>query len=246
MKFIHRLKYFLLGFGIGLIFVFFFFKDRGWDWLPGNRVTKFILTNPMEIDENFLLLLHQNNIKTDLLFDVIENGSVLFSESETKERIKNYKLELDTFKLTILVSFEDSSSTIINLNNLKDKQSQKVVSIPFYPSDSLFFSKILKKEIKANDLFLCQLKKEELNYDSIITHLYNNKLLREFSRPYKKPNPIYYSIMNFQEKKILIYMEEGSKKIRLKAMSVLIESNPQISKKETLIEELHKAKCNKI
>ena len=96
---------------------------------------------------------------------MIENGSVLFSESETKERIKNYKLELDTFKLTILVSFEDSSSRIINLNNLKDKQSQKIVGTPFYPSDSLFFSKILKKEIKANDLFLCQIKKEELNYD---------------------------------------------------------------------------------
>ena len=244
MKFIHRLKYFLVGFGIGLIAVFFFFKDRGWDWLPGNRVTKFILTNPMEIDENFLLLLHENNIKTDLLFDVIENGSVLFSESETKERIKNYKLELDTFKLTILVSFEDSSSTIINLNNLKDKQSQKIVGTPFYPSDSLFFSKILKKEIKANDLFLCQIKKEELSYDLIIKHLYNNRLLREFSRPYKKPNPIYYSKMNINGKKMIIHLEEGSKKIRLKSMVLINESKLDIDQTEKLIERLKGIKCD--
>ncbi len=244
MKFIHRLKYFLVGFGIGLIAVFFFFKDRGWDWLPGNRVTKFILTNPMEIDEDFLLVLNENKIKTDLLFNTIEKGSVLFSESETKERVKNYKIELDTFKLTILVSFEDSLSTIINLNNLKNKQNQKIVSTPFYPSDSLFFSKILKKEIKANDLFLCQLKKEELNYDSIITHLKNNILLREFSRPYKKPNPIYFSEMNFNGNKMIIHMEEGSKKIRLKSMVIINESNLEFDHTEKLIQKLKNIKCN--
>ena len=244
MKFIHRLKYFLVGFGIGLIAVFFFFKDRGWDWLPGNRVTKFILTNPMEIDEDFLLVLNENKIKTDLLFNTIEKGSVLFSESETKERVKNYKIELDTFKLTILVSFEDSLSTIINLNNLKNKQNQKIVSTPFYPSDSLFFSKILKKEIKANDLFLCQLKKEELNYDSIITHLKNNILLRKFSRPYKKPNPIYFSEMNFNGNKMIIHMEEGSKKIRLKSMVIINESNLEFDHTEKLIQKLKNIKCN--
>ena len=244
MKFIHRLKYFLVGFGIGLIAVFFFFKDRGWDWLPGNRVTKFILTNPMEIDEDFLLVLNENKIKTDLLFNTIEKGSVLFSESETKVRVKNYKIELDTFKLTILVSFEDSLSTIINLNNLKNKQNQKIVSTPFYPSDSLFFSKILKKEIKANDLFLCQLKKEELNYDSIITHLKNNILLREFSRPYKKPNPIYFSEMNFNGNKMIIHMEEGSKKIRLKSMVIINESNLEFDHTEKLIQKLKNIKCN--
>lgn len=243
MKFIHRLKYFLVGFGIGLIAVFFFFKDRGWDWLPGNRVTKFVLTNPIEIDEDFLLVLDKNKIKTDLLFNVIENGSVLFSESETKERVKNYKLELDTFKLTILVSFEDSLSTIINLNNLKNKQNQKIVSIPFYPSDSLFFSKIFKKEIKANELFLCQLKKEELNYDSIITHLNNNTLLREFSKPYKKPNPIYFSEMNFNENKMIIQMEEGSKKIRLKSMVIVNENNLEFNQTEKLIQKLKNIKC---
>lgn len=243
MKFIHRLKYFLVGFGIGLIAVFFFFKDRGWDWLPGNRVTKFVLTNPIEIDEDFLLVLDKNKIKTDLLFNVIENGSVLFSESETKERVKNYKLELDTFKLTILVSFEDSLSTIINLNNLKKKQNQKIVSIPFYPSDSLFFSKIFKKEIKANELFLCQLKKEELNYDSIITHLNNNTLLREFSKPYKKPNPIYFSEMNFNENKMIIQMEEGSKKIRLKSMVIVNENNLEFNQTEKLIQKLKNIKC---
>ena len=80
MKFIHRLKYFLLGFGIGLMLVFFFFKDRGWDWLPNNRVVKFILTNPINIDENLNKLLSKSSIETDLIFKIIENGDVNFSE----------------------------------------------------------------------------------------------------------------------------------------------------------------------
>ena len=114
------------------------------------------------------------------------------------------------------------------------------MSTPFYPSDSLFFSKILKKEIKANDLFLCQLKKEELNYDSVITYLNNHKLLREFSRPYQKPNPLYYSQMNFNSNKMIIHFEEGSKKIRLKSITINNDSIPVIEQ----IKKLKSNKCN--
>ena len=59
MKFIHRLKYYLIGFSLGIVLVFFFFKDRGWDWLPGNRVVNFILTNPINIDESLNDLFYQ-------------------------------------------------------------------------------------------------------------------------------------------------------------------------------------------
>ena len=243
MKFIHRLKYFLVGFGIGLILVFFFFKDRGWDWLPGNRITKFILNNPIEIDENLYSSFKENSIDSDLIYDVIENGSVLFSESITKEKIKNYKIELDSFKVTALVSFQDSSTKIINLNKLNTRLNNLSSSRPIYPSDSLFFSKILKKEVQGTDLFLCQLKKHNLNFNSISSNLKKSSLLRTFSKPYKKPNPLYFSILKFEGNEILIHMEEGSKKIRLKAMSLVQGEKNQNKEIENLILALKKANC---
>ncbi len=239
MKFIHRLKYFLVGFGLGLLLVFFFFKDRGWDWLPGNRITTFILTNPVNIDENLFSSLQENSISTDFIYEIIENGSVLFSESNTKEKIKNYKIELDSFKITALVSFKDSSTTLINFNNLNNITNKSTVILPFHPSDSLFFSKILEKEIKASKLFLCQLREIDMHFDSITTHLHKSKLLREFSRPFKKPNPIYYSTIQFNNKRMLIHIEEGSKKIRLKSLSINTDNKSIIKE----INELKEAKC---
>jgi hypothetical protein len=53
MKFSKRLKYFAIGFSIGLLFVFGLFKEREfkWAWLPGNRVTNFILSHPIKINQ---------------------------------------------------------------------------------------------------------------------------------------------------------------------------------------------------
>ncbi|MBM77598.1 MAG: hypothetical protein CL846_03890 [Crocinitomicaceae bacterium] len=240
MKFIHRLKYFFLGFGIGLMLVFFFFKDRGWDWLPNNRVLKFILTNPINIDENLNKLLSESSIETDLIFKIIENGDVNFSESQTTEKIKNYKIEYDTSKLKILVSFKDSLSTVISLNNFKPKLNGNHRTLPLYPSDELFFTKILKKEIKSSDLFLCQINKYEINFNLIQKQLNKSKLIKEFSQPYKKPNPIYYCLLPINDKQILIQMEEGSDKLRLKNAIINFENQ----KLETLIEKLKKQKCD--
>ena len=40
---IKRLKFYGIGFGIGLFFVAFFFQNRGCSWLPSNRVKNAIL-----------------------------------------------------------------------------------------------------------------------------------------------------------------------------------------------------------
>ena len=50
-SFIRRLKYYGIGFGIGLIFVFIFFQNRGCSWLPGNRVKNTVLERVMVVND---------------------------------------------------------------------------------------------------------------------------------------------------------------------------------------------------
>ena len=52
LKFTQRLKYYLIGFGLGLFLVFLLFKDRTWSWLPENRVLDFIVEHPILVDKN--------------------------------------------------------------------------------------------------------------------------------------------------------------------------------------------------
>ena len=40
MNFLNRLKFYLIGFGLGVFFIYFLFNDREWDWLPENKVKK--------------------------------------------------------------------------------------------------------------------------------------------------------------------------------------------------------------
>ncbi len=50
MNFLNRLKFYLIGFGLGLFLIYSLFKDREWDWLPENKVKKFILETPLKIN----------------------------------------------------------------------------------------------------------------------------------------------------------------------------------------------------
>ena len=46
-----RLKYYGIGFGAGLVFVIFFFQNRGCSWLPDNRVKNSILDRVLVLPE---------------------------------------------------------------------------------------------------------------------------------------------------------------------------------------------------
>ena len=50
--------------------------------------------------------------------------------------------------------------------------------------------------------------------------------------------------MNFNGNKMIIHMEEGSKKIRLKSMVIINESNLEFDHTEKLIQKLKNIKCN--
>jgi hypothetical protein len=90
MNFLNRLKFFLIGISLGLFLVYSLFNEREWNWLPENKIKKFLLENPIKIkikkSEVFII----NNDFSRNIFNVIINGEVLFSQSITNSNPKKY------------------------------------------------------------------------------------------------------------------------------------------------------------
>ena len=62
--FLKRLKYYGLGFGIGTVFLFFFFENRGCSWMPSNRVKSNVIERLLvtsKSDKQILKLFNSKN-----------------------------------------------------------------------------------------------------------------------------------------------------------------------------------------
>lgn len=97
-SFLRRLKYYGIGFGFGLLFVIFFFKNRGCTWLPSNRVRNSIRERVLVLPENQQTTLAQKGITLSDIFHIIDKGDVDFSESLKQAEPKVYLFEGSTIK----------------------------------------------------------------------------------------------------------------------------------------------------
>lgn len=91
-NFFRRLKLYGIGFGIGLVCVFLFFRNRGCNWLPENRVKASIIERVIIVHEDEILAYKGLGITDVQLNKIIQNASVSFSESKKKGEPKAYKL----------------------------------------------------------------------------------------------------------------------------------------------------------
>jgi len=117
MKFVHRLLYYLGGFGIGLILLFFFLggKKTSCDYSPNARVLKNIRNKEKLYSNEALNSMKTHRIDTVAINTLLQNGDVDFSKSNTKlESCKLYWIEdeFDTKVLTIKVENCDSIAKI--------------------------------------------------------------------------------------------------------------------------------------
>jgi len=92
-SFLRRLKYYGIGFGFGLLFVIFFFKNRGCSWLPSNRVKDSIQQRVLVLPEDQKESLDSKGIKVADIKHIIETGDVDFSESLKQSDPKVYLVE---------------------------------------------------------------------------------------------------------------------------------------------------------
>lgn len=88
-----RLKYYGIGFGVGLIFVLFFFQNRGCSWLPDNRVKNSILDRVLVLPDTESDQLKQFGLTKKDLTMILNDGEVLFDESKKEGNPKVYVIE---------------------------------------------------------------------------------------------------------------------------------------------------------
>lgn len=120
MKFIHRLAFYLGGFVIGLVLLFFILsgKKTSCDYGPEARTLKNIRIKPRFFSEKALTFLQTNRIDTASISTLLQNGDVLFSKSNTKlDSCKLYTIEgvLQDLKLRLRIENCDEKATILKV-----------------------------------------------------------------------------------------------------------------------------------
>ena len=115
-----RLKLFILGVVIGSIVMYFsVFKGRNIYKSPQEVVIGKLLKYPSQASELASKKIRENNISTDEIKELLNNGDVKFSESEVhKKPCPIYKIEneLDNKKLrTVFFELCDSTSILVDI-----------------------------------------------------------------------------------------------------------------------------------
>jgi len=103
MNFTNRLIYFIFGFSIGLIFLFFFFdrKNTSFNYLPSSRVKNNLLSKKINFGEYLK--------DSALIKNIIRNGEVNFSKS---------KIGSDSCNIYFIANKNKKSLQILNCKDL--------------------------------------------------------------------------------------------------------------------------------
>lgn len=91
--FIKRLKYYGIGFGMGIIIVMFLLPNRGCSWTPANRVKNTILGRLITVNDIEWKLMNSKGITKDDILSVLNDGKVDFKNSKKDGNSKVYIIE---------------------------------------------------------------------------------------------------------------------------------------------------------
>jgi len=114
MKLAHRFAYYLGGFTIGLIFLFFFLsgKRTSCEYSPNARVLKNIRIKERHFAEAAEQQMISRQIDTAQISQILRTGDVLFSESNTK---------LDSCKLYVIQAELENKEIKVRIENCEEK-----------------------------------------------------------------------------------------------------------------------------
>ena len=106
----YRLIYYIFGFSIGLIFLFFFFdrKNTSFNYLPSSRVKNNLLSKKINFGEY--------SKDSALIKNIIKNGQINFSKSKIGLDSCNIYLIANKNKKSLQIQNCKNKAEIINLN----------------------------------------------------------------------------------------------------------------------------------
>jgi hypothetical protein len=146
--FFDRLKIYAIGFGIGMVFVFFFFQNRGCSWLPDNRVKNSILDRVIVMQSDVELQLKKKGINQKEIIALLNDGDVDFSKSKKDGLSKIYLVTKDNVKLFFTLPNESFISEVrlanVAVNNIKNSIKGTGKLIHFPKDDELVFADTTK------------------------------------------------------------------------------------------------------
>jgi hypothetical protein len=116
MNLTKRIFYYFGGFAIGLVLLYFFIVGSGasceYDYGPNARTLKNIRTKKRMITEKSLAVLLENQLDTSAITQLLKNGDVLFSESNT---------ELDSCKVYIIEGIVSEKNLRVSVENCMNR-----------------------------------------------------------------------------------------------------------------------------
>ena len=124
MNLLQRFGYYLVGLSIGLVIVFFFFKEKGttFDYGFDARVLKSIRIKKIIYAEMVVSELTKNNLDSTAINHILKKGDVNFSESLPRQKpcaIYNIEGDFNNKDMVLTVENCDSIATITNLRILR-------------------------------------------------------------------------------------------------------------------------------
>ena len=120
-----RLRYYMIGFGLGLVFVVFFFQNRGCSWLPANRVKNTLLDKVLVVQEDHSKIMEEHGLTNDEIAQFLNLGDVEFSLSLKDNNVypKVFVISRTVNETKHLLAFsiyEDSYISLVNYLNEGD------------------------------------------------------------------------------------------------------------------------------
>jgi hypothetical protein len=155
--FLNRLKVYAIGFGIGMVFVFFFFQNRGCSWLPENRVKNSILDRVIVIQSDVASKLSAKGISNESIINLLNDGDVNFKKSKKDGKSKIYFLHNDNVKLYFTLPEESFISEVRiadqPVSQIKNSTSGEGKLIHFPKDDDMVFADTMARVTCQQEAF---------------------------------------------------------------------------------------------
>jgi hypothetical protein len=131
-----------------MVFVFFFFQNRGCSWLPDNRVKNSILDRVIVVQSDVEKELKSKDIDQQEIIALLNDGDVDFSKSKKEGEFKIYLVSKDNVKLYFTLPHESFISEVrlanVSVNSVKTSTKGTGRLIHFPKDNELVFADTTK------------------------------------------------------------------------------------------------------
>ena len=185
---------------MGLIFVFFFFQNRGCSWLPGNRVKNTLLGRLIVVSDATEATMNERGLNEEDIIAVLNDGDVDFEGSEKEGESKVYIIEREGVSYAFTMPYESFISEVF-IDAKKGDISPSIEGtgdiIRFPVDENLVFP-------DSSDIMICQQDSLDLEDPKEILRLLKKDGRIDFAKSdlSERPKPLQYLVFTLEGKEI--------------------------------------------